>query len=601
MSHTERQIQVTRHRLWINRWLRFAAWALTIATVAFAVFILIQRLYDFHLSVGWIALSVTTASFLSAFVFVFVTRESVMKAATALDDAAGLRERLSSSLYCAQNSDPYAQAVVQDAERVSSSVSARQHIPIVVPTTFAWTGGSLLLAAAMFLITPGLLKKIDADTIVAGTNIEQTRTAVKREIEEVRRITENNPALEGITKDLASVTRELGGKYQKPQDLRLDAVKKIESLTEAIKKKQAETGQDALPALEHKLRSLQSPNSQDTPTEKLTKALRDGDFKSAKEEVETIKEKLATLKSEEDKEMAENLSKQLENLSQQLEQAAQNQKLAEKLEQAGIKKEDVQRAMESLKKEDLDQLQKQLEQKGMSQQQAQKMAEELRKQQQAGSVAQKLAQSMKQGAQCKNQGQMGDAMAGLSDAAQQLGDLEKLDQELSEMQSTMQALNNAKQNMDKPCPGPGNCSGCSQCKGSGGDKPGQGGMGEKMGQGRGGLAEEEEVATGFKIERGKVHTSKGAVIGSFKVDGEQIKGDAKSQPVDVVASAERDASDRIQRDRIPRQYHKAIKKFFSNAKLPPAKVEGVPKSDTPAEAPNPAPEKEPTKTPSEEK
>ena len=86
----------------------------------------------------------------------------------------------------------------------------------------------------------------------------------------------------------------------------------------------------------------------------------------------------------------------------------------------------------------------------------------------------------------------------------------------------------------------------------------------KMGQGRGGLAGEEKTDVAFKTERGKVHTGKGAIVGQFLVDGEQVKGEMKSNLVEVVSAAEREASDRINRDRIPRQYHKAVKAYFSN-------------------------------------
>ncbi len=104
-------------------------------------------------------------------------------------------------------------------------------------------------------------------------------------------------------------------------------------------------------------------------------------------------------------------------------------------------------------------------------------------------------------------------------------------------------------------------------------------MGRKMGQGRGGLAPEEQTGIGFKTERGKVHTGKGAIIGQFLVDGDQVPGDVSPDLVDLVSAAERDASDLINRDRIPRQYQKAIKAYFSNVRrnLKDAEVKGVDK------------------------
>lgn len=86
----------------------------------------------------------------------------------------------------------------------------------------------------------------------------------------------------------------------------------------------------------------------------------------------------------------------------------------------------------------------------------------------------------------------------------------------------------------------------------------------RLGQGKGGLAPEEETGIDFKTERGKVHTGKGAIIGQFLVEGAQVKGNVSSEFTDVVVAAERDATDRVNRNRVPRQYHKAVKAYFSN-------------------------------------
>lgn len=86
----------------------------------------------------------------------------------------------------------------------------------------------------------------------------------------------------------------------------------------------------------------------------------------------------------------------------------------------------------------------------------------------------------------------------------------------------------------------------------------------RLGQGRGALAPEQQTAINFKVERGKVHTGKGAIIGQFLFDGEQVKGDVSSEFSEVLTAAEHDATDRINRNRIPRQYHRAVKAYFSN-------------------------------------
>ena len=89
-------------------------------------------------------------------------------------------------------------------------------------------------------------------------------------------------------------------------------------------------------------------------------------------------------------------------------------------------------------------------------------------------------------------------------------------------------------------------------------------MGQQLGQGKGGTAPMEKTDVDFKVERQKVHTGKGAIIGQFQVDGEQVKGDTSKEAAEVVSAAEREASDLVHRDRIPKQYHAAIKAYFSN-------------------------------------
>jgi len=111
-------------------------------------------------------------------------------------------------------------------------------------------------------------------------------------------------------------------------------------------------------------------------------------------------------------------------------------------------------------------------------------------------------------------------------------------------------------------------------------------MGRQIGQGRGGKAEQERTDVAFKTERQKLHSGKGAIIGQFLVEGEQIPGEASSKLAETVSAAEREASDLIHRDRVPRQYHKAVKAYFSNMKhkLEPGKVDA--KSTEPSDPPH---------------
>jgi hypothetical protein len=215
----------------------------------------------------------------------------------------------------------------------------------------------------------------------------------------------------------------------------------------------------------------------------------------------------------------------------------------------------------------------------------------------------KMAQAMGQGAKAAGAGKAGEAAAGLSAAADQLSELEQLEQEMNQLDAALAELQNAQENLDNPCT---QCNGtgmnggkrCSSCQGSGRDGSGAG-MG-KLGQGRGGLADEQEARVDFKTERGKVETQQGEIIGQFLVEGEQVKGDTPSNLADAVAAAEHEASDRINRNRVPRQYHKAIRNYFSSVQrsIEDGKTTAPPANGTPPipEATEP-PTEESTPTP----
>lgn len=575
--HLERQLRVARRQLWLNRWLGDLAFSLAAGGGLLAAVVLAQRLFDWPIPLGPAAFVLLSISALVAVGMTLTRRESLSDAAAALDQAANLRERLSTGRHCLGSDDPFARAVVADAERVSQGISARSHLRIASPRSLPWTALALFACGGVWLISPGVLKseeRVRSDEQARA--VEQTREAVARKLDEVKKLAEETPALEDLKDVAASLEPSASGTLQRPDVLRTEALKKIDNLADAVKQKRDDGKYDTPGEVRKMFRALKAPESKDAMTDQLVSSLTQGDFKAAREEIEKIKEQLATLKNEEDKQAVEQLSKQLDELAKQIEKLAGEEKLAAALQQAGIKPEDAERLLEQLGKLDLEQLAKELEKRGLDQKTAEKLAKQLQQKQGASGVGQKLAQALSQASKLGDKGQSGEAMAGLTQAADQLGALEQLQQESAQLESALSSLEHARDDLGKPC---SDCNGsgkkdgapCSRCGGSGqggskgsGDRPGSG-MG-KLGQGRGGIAEEQSTDVDFKIERGKVQTDRGAIIGQFKVDGEQVKGEVSRDVAEVVTAGEREASDRINRDRIPRQYHGAIKSYFSNLK-----------------------------------
>jgi len=459
MMQLERQIKVTQRRLWLNRWMGDVCRTTAAAALLYASMVLVQRLFDLPLPLFALGVAMAAAALIVSVVLTFARRETEAFAAVALDRAAGLRERISSGRHCLGSDDPFARAVVADAERVSSALSPRRHIRLVVPRPLSFSLLSVTVAALMFLLSPGLLKSTAAKESDAREQlIEETSVAVKRKLDEVRRLTETTPVLQNLQEGLNDLDKQAGGALRRPSDVRHEAVKKIDALADAVKKKRDQADYDAARAARKMMRSLKSPDAADAPTQKLVKSLQQGDVKTALEEVKALKEVLATLKSDEDKELVKKMSAQLDDLAKQLEKLAKPERLAEKLAEAGLKQEDVDRLLEQLKKKDLEQLKQELAEKGLSEQQIQKLAEQLQQQQKAGSIAEQLAQGMKQAAKGAGSGQMGEAVAGLSMAEGQLSDLELLEQEMNQLDAALAQIEEARSDLGRPC---------SACQGAG--------------------------------------------------------------------------------------------------------------------------------------
>lgn len=548
MTELDRQVRKTQVRLWGNRWLRQVCWTTTAVTGAFAVVVFISRLYGLETPLLWVGAGLALGALIASLIWSLVGRPDRHAAAAVLDEAAGLRERISSGLYCTESTDPFAQAVLQDAQNVASVVTVRQHLKLRFPKPAVYTTIAIIVAGVLLLLPDGMLERSEAkEQRELARRIERTRVEVRERLQPIKKIAETNPALKDLKQQLEKLEQDPNGKLMQPQDIRREAIKKIDKLSDALRKQRGSDRFDKVHEMKKMLRRIRQRNQ--GATGKLTKALAKGDFKTAQEEVKQLQDMLATLKHKEDREMVKQLQNQLKTLSKQLEKIADDKQLREKLEQAGVKKEDVERMLKNLTKKDLDQLKKQLQQNGLSQKQADQLAKQLQSRKSACTACKRMSQAMSNAAGACGKGDMEGAAGGMQAAGDQLSELEQIEQEMNQLESQLSQCQNAKDGL---------------CGGQGGKKQGGcGGMG-KLGQGRGGLAPEDDTGGfKFKIHRQKVHTGKGKIIGQFLVDAEQLKGGVTTELADVVAAEERDATDAINRDRIPRQYQKAVKEYFS--------------------------------------
>jgi len=163
MTELQRPIRQARRRVWLNRWLAALGWTLAGAAGLFTLLVLFQRVLAvpsepavvFALAAGGLA----GAAVLVAVIWTWATRESLNLAAARLDAAAGLKERLSTGLYCAASGrpdDPFVQAVGVDASRSARAGTAGAHLPIRFPGSANYAGVSLVVAMLGLWLFPAI-------------------------------------------------------------------------------------------------------------------------------------------------------------------------------------------------------------------------------------------------------------------------------------------------------------------------------------------------------------------------------------------------------------------------------------------------------------
>jgi hypothetical protein len=86
-----------------------------------------------------------------------------------------------------------------------------------------------------------------------------------------------------------------------------------------------------------------------------------------------------------------------------------------------------------------------------------------------------------------------------------------------------------------------------------------------MGIGAGGLREQQKTDINTVQKRAPLNTKPGQIISQQFIDGEQFKGGASPEFRDATIAAQRDVSDAIAREQIPRAIQKPVAEFFKRS------------------------------------
>ena len=585
MTAIERNVKQTQFRVGLNTWFRTLGWSLIFTAGVWILLVLVNRLFDLGWPMSVIAAGFAAVALVASVVWAYRCRADRIMAAAMLDEAAGLKERTSSSLFCEGLNDPFAQAAASDAEAMNQKVTARNFIRLVWPVSLSYAIGALLIATVVTFLPIGPLQR-DTQAATGGSQAlqddlkRQEVKRVQRALDPLKKQLEKNPHLKNLKDKLKSLDDVPLDKLQTPQSVRKEFVKKIDKAADELRKEQDKAKYNQMKELKRMFKSLKATNQPKTPTEQLTQALAKGDFKAAQDAVKEMQEQLAKMKDKQDPDQMKQMQEQLKNLSEQLKQAAQQQEqqskeqLKKEMQEAGVDQETAERSLEKLTKEDIQKALDQMKQNGASQQQMQEMQKKMQEMQQKMQSCQQcnqMSQSMQQACQQCQSGNSANAQQQLQQMADMLNSMEGMEQQMQELESTLSDLQQAKNELSQDGQqGQGQGEGEGEGEGSGegmgqGEQggQGQGGMGNQPGKGRGGFAEEERTDVRFKKERTPVNTTGGSIISKMFVDGEQVRGEAARDAVELITASEREATDAINKAKVPNQYKQVVKDYFS--------------------------------------
>lgn len=598
MSKVRKQVARTRARLAASLFFDRMARALLLAAGAWALATLAERLTALELPIWVVGGTAAGVALLGAIVATLVTRPTTMSAAVALDQAAGLKERISTAIAVERLDDPFARAAVSDAERVAGGLHVPAHIRVQAPALWPWSAASIIGAICIAAFTPSvdLFAKEGKDPApelrsMAVQEHQAIKTELEKEARKIAELQEGNPDLKDVADKLEKLELPEAANLS-PDDVRREAVRRIDDVQDTLRSQLESDAATRLEQVKKLLNELDKPGGPSRPSSPIEDSLAKGDFDSAQKQMQKladeIREAAKNAGDPDAQKKLDELQKQLKDLSDKLKNLDDSKRLQKELEhKAGLSEEDARKLMEKLARMDpnqaADELKKQLASKGLSEQQLKELAKKLKQSQEAKKAAQdiakKLSDAAKQCGKCQNPGEAGEAGDAAAQSLGEAGDM------LSEMEMQQELMKELKSQSDRL----GKLRDDLSC----GRKPGDGfrndnisGQGPQYGRGFGARIGETKTPHATTPEKANVRTKGGQVIGRMLVDGPAIRGQATAEELAAAQAEVRDALDAVEREDVPRQYQRVVQEYFERLAGLVGERE---KSADPAPATQPAP------------
>ncbi len=543
MEELQKQVGRARRRLATQRFLASLGWCGLVTMAVALVLIVVGRFWAIGVEDWvWAAGAIGLAAGI-ALVWTIASGRSTVNAAIELDSRFGLKERVASalSLPANQHETEAGRALIDDAvsrvERID--VAGRFALSPGKPLLLPLLPGALALLVALLVSPAAVENRAAAKTEAAavGRQVKKSSKSLRRKLIEQRKKAQKEGLkdAEQLFKRLEQGTKQLTAKN--PTD-RKKALFKLNDLAKELKNRRRQLG--GADKVKQQLDKLKDFGRGQGPAEKFARAVSQGDFKKAMEELDKLKQALS--KDGLNEKQKQELADQLDKMKDKLKDLTRAHKTAQ---------EDLQKQVEQARKagrhEEANRLEEQL----------QRLQDQLPQMQKLDQLANKLGKCSK----CLKQGKAGEAGQALEDMQADLGDLRRQIDELEMLDESLDQLAQARDQMNcQQCDG----GGCRACQGAQGGQKRQGGRGgSKPGVGVAGhRGPEKESDASFYDSQVKQKVGKGAATVVDLVDGPNVKGDVQQQINQQYDTARQQSTDPLTGGRIPRKHRKHALEYF---------------------------------------
>ena len=350
---------------------------------------------------------------IGAGVIAWMRRATPIMAASEVDDALRLQDRLSSALDLGQRApdDPFVVIALRQSRELASKIRLSQALPIRIrPAWWSWTG-ALGAAAAIALLVPPMHLLVDQRAQAEQAQVEEQRSAAEKAIEEAARLdrdemTEAEIEPDAPMADLASeedlrrldrIREQLNKGELRPDEAVTEAARVFEEQARRLEQ-EARDRQKAAEALQERLASLNSGDKQSGRVREMADALSRADAQAAQRAAEALEREMAGMSEQERAETLESLRNLADQLDRQGQQAQEDldrarERAMESLMDRGLSEED---ARNLLDETDPNALRETLESLGMDPNDAEELARRLSEQNRQRQAEEEAAQSLEE-------------------------------------------------------------------------------------------------------------------------------------------------------------------------------------------------------------